>query len=161
MSDWYYVKNGQQQGPLDFGQLKQLAQKGVVRADDLVWTQSMAHWQEASQVESLAFIYSGRPFSAAPAPATAPPQRYEHIQNYLPWAIASTICCCLPGGIVAIVYAAQASTAERAGEYGRAQDAAGKAKMWIIISVIFGALFSIFWLIVQLTVVDGTVPGQP
>jgi hypothetical protein len=45
-------------------------------------------------------------------------------------AILVTIFCCLPFGIVAIVYAAQVNTKLQAGDYAGAADASKKAKTY-------------------------------
>ncbi len=50
--------------------------------------------------------------------------------NYLPWAILSTLLCCLPFGIVAIIYSAKVDSEWNAGHYDAAIDAAAAAKKW-------------------------------
>lgn len=57
------------------------------------------------------------------------------VPNYLVQSILVTIGCCLPAGIVAIVFAAQANSKKTAGDYTGAIDAANKAKMWCWISL--------------------------
>ena len=52
------------------------------------------------------------------------------IRNYLLPAIFVTFCCCMPFGIVAIVFAAQVSTKVAAGDLAGAQAAANNAKLW-------------------------------
>ena len=59
------------------------------------------------------------------------------VPNYLVWAILATLCCCLPAGIVAIVYAAQVDGKLAGGDYHGAVEASNNAKMWSWIS--FGA----------------------
>ncbi len=59
------------------------------------------------------------------------------VPNYLVWAILATLCCCLPAGIVAIVYAAQVDGKLAGGDYYGAVAASDNAKMWSWIS--FGA----------------------
>jgi hypothetical protein len=61
----------------------------------------------------------------------------DNVPNYLVWAILSTLCCCLPAGIVAIVYAAQVDGKLSGGDYHGAVEASNNAKMWSWIS--FGA----------------------
>ena len=56
------------------------------------------------------------------------------IQNYLVPAILTTLCCCLPGGVVAIVYAAQVNSKLAAGDIPGAQAASKNAKLWCWIS---------------------------
>jgi len=52
------------------------------------------------------------------------------MQSYLVQAILVTLCCCMPFGIVAIVYAAQVSSKLAAGDTAGAQAAADNAKLW-------------------------------
>lgn len=50
--------------------------------------------------------------------------------SYLLPAILCTLFCCVPFGIVAIVYAAQATSKAEAGDVAGAQYSAEKARMW-------------------------------
>ena len=59
---------------------------------------------------------------AAIAPAT--------ISNYLVQSILVTLCCCMPAGIVAIIYAAQVNSKLAAGDIAGAQASAHLAKVW-------------------------------
>lgn len=52
------------------------------------------------------------------------------VSNNLIWAILSTLFCCLPLGIVSIVYAAKVDGLAAAGDLAGAQEAADKAKTW-------------------------------
>jgi len=56
------------------------------------------------------------------------------IPSYMAQAILCTLFCCLPFGIVAIVYAAQVNRHLAAGNYAQAQEASDKAKMWCWLS---------------------------
>ena len=60
--------------------------------------------------------------------------------NYLVYSIMATLCCCLPGGIVAIVYAAQVDSKWNGGDHEGAHAAAKNAKMWCMISAACGIL---------------------
>lgn len=75
----------------------------------------------------------------------------ENVPNYLPQAILSTIFCCLPFGIVAIVYAAQVNSKLAAGDYEGAQSASKSAKLWSWIS--FGSGLAVFLIYVILGVI--------
>ena len=57
---------------------------------------------------------------------TGPPK----IQNYLVQSILVTFCCCLPAGVVAIVFAAQVNSKAAAGDIPGAQESARMAKIW-------------------------------
>jgi hypothetical protein len=68
-----------------------------------------------------------------------PPPQYQAqgqapVPNYLVPAILTTIFCCLPFGIVSIVYAAQVNGKVAAGDQAGALESSRKAKMWAWIS---------------------------
>ncbi len=72
--------------------------------------------------------------------------------NYLVWAILSTILCCIPFGIVSIVYSSRVSGLWSSGRYNEAQEAANNAKKWAIISAIAAgvswAIGIILWFVI-------------
>ena len=78
------------------------------------------------------------PFPYPPVPPTQKPS------NFLVWAILATLFCCLPFGIVSIVYASKVDRLWFSGDYDGAQDAASKARTWFWLS--FGSALLI-WLI--------------
>jgi len=52
--EWYYTKQGVQSGPVDENQLRQIAQRGELQPNDMVWNQSMGStWAPASTVPGL------------------------------------------------------------------------------------------------------------
>ena len=61
------------------------------------------------------------------------------------WAVLTTIFCCLPFGIISIVYAAKVDSFWAAGQHAAAYDAASKSRKWalwgVIISVIGWVLY--------------------
>ncbi|HIY63699.1 MAG TPA: CD225/dispanin family protein [Candidatus Mediterraneibacter stercoripullorum] len=76
-------------------------------------------------------------------------QRYDQGEpvNWVPYlilAIISTICCCPPFGIVAIVFAAKINSATYAGNNEEAHRAARNAKIWIIVAFVVGLLVELF-----------------
>lgn len=56
--------------------------------------------------------------------------------NYLIWAILSTVLCCLITGIISIINAAKVDSLYTEGKYAEAEEAAKKAKNWAIYGVI-------------------------
>ncbi len=62
--------------------------------------------------------------------AAAGPAQISNVPNYLVQAILVTIFCCLPFGIVAIVFAAQVNGKLQAGDINGAMESSRKAKMW-------------------------------
>ncbi len=53
MADWYYHKDGQQQGPIDWAALKRMANNGQILPDDMVWQEGMAQWGKALDQKGL------------------------------------------------------------------------------------------------------------
>ncbi len=67
---WYYIKNGQQVGPVSSVQLKQLAVSGDLQPNDLVWKEGMSQWVAAQRLKGL--------FHAATAVAPPPTVAIQH-----------------------------------------------------------------------------------
>ena len=63
---------------------------------------------------------------------TEPPPPPEEIPNYLVHSILVTLLCCLPLGIVSIVFASQVNTKLAAGDIEGAREASGKAKTFAL-----------------------------
>ncbi|MEJ5928035.1 CD225/dispanin family protein [Corynebacterium sp. H128] len=81
----------------------------------------------------------------------------ERPQNYLVWAILSTVLCCLPAGIVSIIFATQVNSKYDQGDYAGALASSKKAKNWAIISAVIGVILIIISIILQ--VVAGGLAG--
>jgi len=90
-------------------------------------------------------------------PPSQPESTTEKIPNYLVWAILCTLCCCLPGGIVSIVYSAKVDGLVASGYIEQARDASNKAKMWAMISA--GVGFVVYGLYFALMVIAGMMEG--
>ena len=87
-------------------------------------------------------------------PAPPPPNAYgagSPPPNHLVWAILTTIFCCLPAGVVSIVFAAQVNSKWNAGDQAGAQKASNNAKTWAIVSAGVGVVVGIISFVVQLS----------
>jgi hypothetical protein len=82
------------------------------------------------------------PPAGGAGPAGAPPP------NYLIPAILVTLFCCLPGGIVAIIFATQVNSKYAAGDVQGAMNASKNAKTWTMISGGIGVVIIIIYLII-------------
>jgi hypothetical protein len=81
-----------------------------------------------------------------------------HVPNHLVWAILTTLLCCLPLGIVSIVYAAKVDGLVAAGDYDGAVSASNSAKTWAIASA--GISVGLIVLYVLFVVVLGVAGGM-
>ena len=70
----------------------------------------------------------------------------------LVWAVVSTVCCCLPAGIVAIIFSSQVSSKYYAGDLEGATRASERAQIWIIVSFVLGVLANTLYLPIALLV---------
>ena len=81
-----------------------------------------------------------------------------HLPNHLVWAILVTIFCCLPFGIVSIVYAAQVNTKLSAGDVDGARLASQNAKTWAWVAFGVGIASSaagvLSWLLFGVATID-------
>lgn len=86
------------------------------------------------------------------------PQSAQQIPppNYLVWAILTTILCCLPFGIVSIVYAAQVNSKWQMGDFEGAKLSSKNAKVWAWIAFAVGIAGAVLWF---LLVIFGVFAG--
>ena len=68
--------------------------------------------------------------------------------SYLALAIISTILCCLPTGIVSIIYATKVNSAYEDGNYDEANRASKNAKTWGIVSIGIAVLGWIVYILI-------------
>ena len=85
------------------------------------------------------------------------PQEPVNWVPYLILSIISALCCCLPFGVVGIVFSAKINSAMLAGNLEEAQNNAKMARIWIIVSFAIGLLT---WLIYMVLIVTGAVSGS-
>jgi hypothetical protein len=99
---------------------------------------------------ALVCVQCGRSLQPGAAPAPLPVTGVvlppgATVPNYLVFAILTTVFCCLPTGIPAIVYAAQVNGKLQAGDLAGAQQASNNAKMWCFISLGLGLLVCLLY----------------
>lgn len=86
----------------------------------------------------------GQPYGQQPQPGMVKPD------SFMVWAILSTVLCCLPCGVVSIIFASKVDTEWARGNYQAAKDASDKAKMWAIISAAASVVFGIIYFFILL-----------
>lgn len=180
--EWYFATGNEQQGPVALQAIQDMVRSGQVQPNTLVWRQGMPNWVAASQVPELFAPQPGAHAYIQPQTYAAPPQyppggQYappgaaagypqqqqpgyypaqqgypQTVPNYLVPAILTTLFCCMPFGIVSIVYAAQVNSKLAGGDLAGAMDSSQKAKTWALWSagitiVGFLAYFAFFFIL--------------
>ena len=155
----YWINhNGVQSGPVDLDGLKEM---GLTSAA-YVWHEGLPEWVKITQLPELQGVYemvaqdvepavAGQPVQAQPvesAPAVQQPE-YNSQQpaatepcppTNLVWAIIATVLCCIPSGIVAIIYALKVTNKYNEGDIEGAKRASETGAWWCIASIILGIL---------------------
>ncbi|TDB89307.1 CD225/dispanin family protein [Actinomadura sp. KC216] len=72
--------------------------------------------------------------------------------NYLVWTILATIFCCIPVGIVSIVFSSQVNSKWAAGDQAGAYKASKNAKTWLTVTVVLGLIAGVLSLIYNLSI---------
>jgi hypothetical protein len=137
-------------GPVSADQIKEWIAEGRANDQTLVQLVGTSEWKPLGAFGEFAApptppLASSTPVSTTPAPVLPAPR--EPVASYLVPAILSTLCCCLPFGIVAIFYASQVNAKWSAGNEAGAKAAATNARLWCWISFGLGALSHLFWLV--------------
>jgi len=138
--------DGKEYGPISADVLRQWITEGRANAQSQVQVVGSTAWVSLGQVAEFAPLFNAPTLSALPLGALPPDTK---IPNYLVQSILVTLCCCLPGGIAAIVYAAQVNSKQAAGDIAGAQESSNKAKMWCWISFGVGLVVQIIVVILQ------------
>ncbi|MGN0062679.1 MAG: CD225/dispanin family protein [Nocardioides sp.] len=69
--------------------------------------------------------------------------------NNLVWAILTTLFCCLPAGIVSIVYSVKVDGLWNTGQFAEAEEAAKKAKTWALVSAGVGVVVMVLYILLM------------
>ncbi|MFI3299434.1 MAG: CD225/dispanin family protein [Rikenellaceae bacterium] len=159
MKQYYYHNGVDKFGPFS---KEELHAKGIT-LDTQVWCEGMAEWAPARNVSELNALFVGAPAMPAITPAVPPvtpppaaaPVNNNMAQQQLPpstnliWGILTTIFCCLPFGIVSIVYACKVESTFYSGNVTMAREYSKLAGRWALIAAIVGfVVFAIYFLAV-------------
>ncbi len=154
------ARNGQQLGVFPLEEINRRLATGELLPADLAWHEGMAGWQPLHTIAGVhvpagtalaptapppgaAYPAAGYPGAAAYG-APAPP-------NYLVQSILVTLLCCLPLGIVSIIFAAQVDGKARAGDLAGAQAASNQAKRWSTIGAVAGLVVGLIYVVLGVT----------
>ncbi len=147
---YWIIVNGEQRGPYT---LDELTSRPDLTPQTPVWHEGLSDWTTADRLPELTGPRcAARPpkssFTATVSPTGGEP--LTRPRTYMFWALAATLCCCLPTGIVAIIYAAKVSPAFNAGDYEGAKRASERAGWWCIISAVAGLIWAPFSMLYSL-----------
>lgn len=82
------------------------------------------------------------PPGASPVTLNAEHPDHPMPKTYMAWAIVATLLCCIPTGIVAIIYSSQVSNKYYSGDFEGARRSSERAEIWIIASIVAGVIFT-------------------
>ena len=148
MQYFVYSKTGERFGPATVQDLNEWAKDGRVDINSMV---------AAMDTEEVIPITKVPGFQIAPpmpkSSTTYQPQPSKpasvFVENNLVQAILVTMCCCLPFGIVSIVYASQVDGFARSGDRIAAEEAAEKSRTWANYGFGVGLVWIVLYLLVM------------
>lgn len=170
---YYYVdSDGATKGPFPLNYFK----TNHINGHSWIWHEGLPQWIEAHTIPSLRqYMRNDIPvsFSAKkgvidfekermhiPSKDILPQTELDVLRSRVPktWlieAILITIFCCIPFGVVAIVYASRVAPFWRRGLYGESIAASNKAGMWVkitvTITIIMWILYTVLWTFTPVT----------
>ncbi len=83
----------------------------------------------------------GYGYPPPPSPGYGPPAPGPKPPTNLVWGILATLLCCLPAGIVSIVYASQVDKKWFIGDFAGAEAASRNARTWAIVAAAVSVVF--------------------
>ncbi|MDR1603132.1 MAG: CD225/dispanin family protein [Tannerella sp.] len=157
--DYFYLKGETKAGPFSLDALK----REPITASTLVWNSTLPDWVAANTLPELQGLFVAQtapppPVQAAPVynqgnafgGANVPPPMPD---NYLVWAILSTVLCCWPIGIFAIVNSSKVGSAYHSGDYEGAQKASDNAKKLAIWTAVSGVIVWVVFIIIYAIII--------
>ena len=151
---FYVLENGERKGPYTIEELRQ----GKLSPDTLVWTEGETGWRKAGEMPALAGLFPSSIPPVPPAEEAAP--RPPMPKTWLVESILVMVLCCLPFGLVGLVYASKVETAYWAKDYAQAGRYSQSAKKWTLWGVGCAAgCVVLYLLIVLVAAVAGLAVG--
>ena len=170
---YYIYRNDRQEGPYEAQTIINMR----LSSDTYVWNETMSDWQPISTVPELLSQVPAPPYQPnygrpnygqqpnygqpnygqpnyGPSPAYAvnqgPSSNLPQPSTHMALAIITTLMCCLPTGIVAIMKSSKVESLYYAGRYDEAVDASKSSMNWSIAGIVISL---IGWLAYVLLVV--------
>ncbi|MFO7574244.1 MAG: CD225/dispanin family protein [Bacteroidales bacterium] len=147
MQKYFYLEGNVKLGPLTLDELK----KRNINRETPVWCHPMPTWKPAGELPELEEMFSMIPPDFRPGvnsqtrPTSARAQ-FNMPKSWLVESILVTLFCCLPFGIVGVVYASRVDSKYAQGDYEGASQASREAGRWTQIGFFLGIVTWIFGL---------------
>ena len=142
---YYILQNNIKQGPFTE---EELSNKNIT-AHTMVWRAGFPNWKEAKDVPELTGILTSLP--------PEPPTQNAMPKTWLVESILVTLFCCLPFGIVGIIYANKIEEEYNSGRYQQALQHSIQAKKWTFWGCFTGLgilIIYIFLLIISIAITN-------
>lgn len=173
MNSYWLIVDNRQTGPLTLEELRRMP----LQRDTLVWRPGLTSWRQASSFPELADVISPAPAAPAQevgtsAPAAQPAPSYGYGEpaqqplrtslrperrpaepmptTYLAWSIVAMLLCCIPTGIVSLIYATKVEPRYESGDIEGARKASASAEMWLIVTIVLGIVWAPFSIVLSL-----------
>lgn len=146
---YYVIINGEQRGPFTF---EELAGQNISR-QTMIWRRGLNEWTMAKDLPELDDLMSQLPPDIPNSAETPKSTRNKPMmpKSWLVESVLVTLFCCLPFGIVGIIYSILISSHYNSGNYEAAEEASRNAGKWTKIGFWIGfsaiSLYFIFWLV--------------
>lgn len=154
--EYYILVNGGKQGPFS---LEELYTKNI-SPSTMVWKTGLQDWVMAKDMPELTDLLANMP---PEPPKSNVGNNYSMPKTWLVESILVTLFCCLPFGIVGIVYSSQISSYFNHGNYAAAEEASRNAGKWTKIGFFTGisiyVLYLIFYAILGASLIGTTMLG--
>ncbi len=156
---YWAIVNGVRLGPMGLEELARLS----LSPETPVWHPGLADWCAASTIPELRACMEANIPPVPPVPSyfsmqvpqtpyipEVPRQQQPMPPTYLVWSILTMLFCCVPTGIVAIVYSSKVNSRFTSGDYEGAKKASDNAAIWILATVVLGLIALPFQIIMAL-----------
>jgi hypothetical protein len=151
MKQYYYSDGTKKVGPFSLEELK----KQNITRDTPVWCHPMPKWKAAGEIPDLEELFGTVP----PDLNNEEPKQDRKQENYasrppmpktwLVESILATLFCCLPFGIIGIVYAARVESSYSRGDYQTAERSSKEAGRWTKLSIFLAlALYILIFILI-------------
>lgn len=133
---YWVIINDTRKGPLTIEQLNELS----LTEDTPIWYAGLNEWTTIDKVPEVLALIQNKAQSTQTTSNNITFTKEKCPPTYMVWAVLSTLCCCLPLGVVAIIFSSQVAPKYRSGDYEGAKKASERAALWVILSFVLGLI---------------------